>query len=237
MSAMDAVFLALLAIVVLGIIVVLIYLLDKVNRLEGASPLSALSEAVGLSAPPAVDNGLNGLSGKALWDAVCGKGAGASLDADGLASLRKRYQPILHKHILAVVENGAKDAQSGNTTTPGSNLEVTTLRAKVDSWLPAQHVKSIYNAGYEAASNPEDLPRLAQSLDETCATLYARAEIDLPPTPYSSVVFGPSPALAEGGDLDTEGGNEPPDKSAGAADSSPESADNDDFDVKPVTRK
>ena len=43
---MDAIFLAILAIVVLGIIVVLIYLLDKVNRLEGVSALRPISEVV-----------------------------------------------------------------------------------------------------------------------------------------------------------------------------------------------
>lgn len=226
---MDAIFLAILAIVVLGIIVVLIYLLDKVNRLEGASALSAISEVVTGAPAAAADNGLNGLTGKALWDAVCGKGAGANLDADGLASLRKRYQPILHKHILTVVENGAKDAQAGTSTNPTSDLEIATLRAKVESWLPPQHVKAIYTTGYEAASNPEDIPRLAQSLDETCATLYARAEIDLPPTPYSGLVFGATPAPAEG----TEGAAD----DSGMADASDTDAAADgDFDIKPVER-
>ena len=226
---MDAIFLAVLAIVVLGIIVVLIYLLDKVNRLEGASALSAISEVVMGAPAGAADNGLNGLTGKALWDAVCGKGAGANLDADGLASLRKRYQPILHKHILAVVENGAKDAQAGTSTNPTPDLEIATLRAKVESWLPPQHVKAIYTAGYEAASNPEDIPRLAQSLDETCATLYARAEIDLPPTPYSGLVFGATPATDEG----TEGATD----DSGMADASDNDAAMDgDFDIKPVER-
>ena len=229
---MDAIFLAILAIVVLGIIVVLIYLLDKVNRLEGASAISAISEVVTGAPAVAADNGVNGLSGKALWDAVCGKGAGANLDADGLASLRKRYQPVLHKHILAVIESGAKDAQAGTTTNPAPNLEIATLRAKVDSWLPPQHVKSMYTVGYEAASNPEDIPRLAQSLDETCATLYARAEIDLPPTPYAGLVFGTTSTLTDGaGDLE------------GAADgtaitdtSAADAPTDGDFDIKPVKR-
>ena len=226
---MDAIFLAILAIVVLGIIVVLIYLLDKVNRLEGASTLNAIS-AVVTGAPTAVaDNGLNGLSGTALWDAVCGKGAGASLDADGLASLRKRYQPILHKHIMSVVENGAKDAQAGTSTNPTPDLEIATLRAKVESWLPPQHVKSIYTAGYEAASNPEDIPRIAQSFDETCATLYARAEIELPPTPYSGLVFGAGPTSAETADGASDDTGLPDTLEAGAtADAA--------FDIKPVKR-
>ena len=226
---MDAIFLAILAIVVLGIIVVLIYLLDKVNRLEGASTLNAIS-AVVTGAPTAVaDNGLNGLSGKALWDAVCGKGAGASLDADGLASLRKRYQPILHKHIMSVVESGAKDAQAGTSTNPTPDLEIATLRAKVESWLPPQHVKAIYTAGYEAASNPEDIPRVAQSFDETCATLYARAEIELPPTPYSDLVFGAGPTSAETADGTSDDTGLPASSEAGAtADAA--------FDIKPVKR-
>jgi hypothetical protein len=226
---MDAVFLAILAIVVLGIIVVLIYLLDKVNRLEGVSALSAISEVVTGVQATGADNGLNGLSGKALWDAVCGKGAGANLDGDGLASLRQRYQPILHKHILTVVENGAKDAKAGTSTNPTSDLEIATLRSKVESWLPPQHVKAIYTAGYEAASNPEDVPRLAQSLDETCATLYARAEIELPPTPYSGLVFGATSEPAEGAEDAAD--------ETGMSDASDTDATADgDFDIKPVKR-
>ena len=229
---MDAIFLAILAIVVLGIIVVLIYLLDKVNRLEGASALSAISEVVTGAQAAGADNGLNGLSGKALWDAVCGKGAGANLDGDGLASLRQRYQPILHKHILTVVENGAKDAQAGTSTNPTPDLEIATLRAKVESWLPPQHVKAMYTAGFEAASNPEDIPRLAQSLDETCATLYARAEIELPPTPYSGLVFGAAPARAEG----AEGAEGAADDTGMADASDTDATADDDFDIKPVKR-
>ena len=239
---MDAIFLGILAIVVLGIIVVLIYLLDKVNTLEGRNAIGVLTEAVGIAPAQVPDNGLNGLVGKALWDAVCGKGAGASLDAEGLASLRKRYSGVLHKHILSLVEDGAKDAQAGTANSPPANREISTLRAKVDSWLPPQHVKAIYTVGFEAASNPEEIPRLSQSLDETCATLYARAEIDMPAAPYSVTVFGggadpmgddtmdaPALGMADGtGDGTGESGADAG-ADAGAADA--------DFDIKPVTRK
>lgn len=194
---MDKLLIGLFALVVLGIIVVLLYLIDRINAIEGRGTLAqAASNAVNAvtSASTAVDvnNGFNGLAGKKLWDAVCGK-ANPPLDATALASLRERYSPVLEKHILELVEAGAKDVAAGTTSSPKATRLISTLRSSVESYLPAQHVSALYKAGYEAASNPDDIPRIAQSLDETCDTLYARCEISLG-NPFSARVFGAAPA-------------------------------------------
>jgi len=87
-----------------------------------------------------------------------------------------------------LIEDGGHDAAGGTTRSPQATRNISTLRANVESWLPPQHVSALYKAGYEAASNPAEIPRIAQGLDETCTTLYARCDIDIG-LPYSQRVF------------------------------------------------
>ena len=186
---MDGVFFAVLGIVMLGIIVVLLYLLDKVNTLESRANDGGFGSSLFGSAAPAVDNGFDGLSGQSLWDAVGGMSASGALSLDELNSLRQRYQPVLHKHILGVIEDAAKDADNGVARPPPTTRTVTTLRAEVQSWLPSQYLKNIYMAVFEAAQDPDQIPQAAASLDQACSALYERVEIDLA-RPYSVMVFG-----------------------------------------------
>ena len=206
---MDNLFMGLIALVILGIVVVLIYLVDRINAIEGRSSLAdaasqALNTVAAVASTVDANNGFNGFSGKKLWDAVCGK-ANPPLEAAELASLRERYEPILEKHILEVIQDGAKDVAAGTTNSPKATREIKTLRASVESYLPAQHVSALYKAGYEAASNPDDIPRIAQSVDETCDTLYARCDLALV-NPFSTRVFGDAnagndPALLDSPDV------------------------------------
>ena len=186
---MDNLFIYLIILVILAIVVVLIYLVDKVNAIEGRGTVGELaSQAAALiTSGPSLDNGFNGLSGKKLWDTACGK-AEPPLGTPELESFRKRYEPILNKHILGLIEDGGHDAAGGTSRSPQATRSISTLRANVESWLPPQHVSALYKAGYEAASNPADLSRIAQGLDETCTTLYARCGIDIG-QPYSQRVF------------------------------------------------
>ena len=195
---MDNLFIYLIILVILAIVVVLIYLVDKVNAIEGRGTFGELASqaaAVITSAPP-LDNGFNGLSGKKLWDTACGK-AEPPMDLPELESFRKRYEPILNKHILGLIEDGGHDAAGGTSRSPQSTRSISTLRANVESWLPPQHVSALYKAGYEAASNPADVPRIAQGLDETCTTLYARCDIDIGQL-YSQRVFNESSSNSAG---------------------------------------
>lgn len=233
---MDNLFIGLIALVILGIIVVLIYLVDRVNAIEGRSSFAdAASQALNTVAAAAstvdVNNGFNGFTGKKLWDAVCGK-ANPPLESAELASLRERYEPILEKHIIELIQDGAKDVAAGTTSSPKATREIKTLRASVESYLPAQHVSALYKAGYEAASNPDDIPRIAQSLDETCDTLYARCDLALV-KPFSARVFGDAGADGDTALLDA------PDAADGAPGDAPQDLADDleNFVVEPVSRK
>ena len=196
---MDNLFIYLIILVILAIVVVLIYLVDKVNAIEGRGTVGELASqaAAIITSGPSLDNGFNGLSGKKLWDTACGK-AEPPLGIPELESFRKRYEPILNKHILGLIEDGGHDAAGGTSRSPQATRSISTLRANVESWLPPQHVSALYKAGYEAASNPADVTRIAQGLDETCTTLYARCDIDIG-QPYSQRVFNDA-SINNGGD-------------------------------------
>jgi hypothetical protein len=234
---MDNLFIYLIILVILAIVVVLIYLVDKVNAIEGRGTVGELaSQAAALiTSGPSLDNGFNGLSGKKLWDTACGK-AEPPLGTPELESFRKRYEPILNKHILGLIEDGGHDAAGGTSRSPQATRSISTLRANVESWLPPQHVSALYKAGYEAASNPADLPRIAQGLDETCTTLYARCGIDIG-QPYSQRVFNDASSNNGGDKGDSaatllEGPRADPAQN-GAADAGAQAGD---FEVDPVNR-
>jgi len=234
---MDNLFIYLIILVILAIVVVLIYLVDKVNAIEGRGTVGELASqaAAIITSGPSLDNGFNGLSGKKLWDTACGK-AEPPLGTPELESFRKRYEPILNKHILGLIEDGGHDAAGGTSRSPQATRSISTLRANVESWLPPQHVSALYKAGYEAASNPADLPRIAQGLDETCTTLYARCGIDIG-QPYSQRVFNDA-SSNNGGDTGDnaamllEGPSADPAQN-GVADAGAQAGD---FEVAPVTR-
>ena len=234
---MDNLFIYLIILVILAIVVVLIYLVDKVNAIEGRGTVGELASqaAAIITSGPSLDNGFNGLSGKKLWDTACGK-AEPPLGTPELESFRKRYEPILNKHILGLIEDGGHDAAGGTSRSPQATRSISTLRANVESWLPPQHVSALYKAGYEAASNPADLSRIAQGLDETCTTLYARCGIDIG-QPYSQRVFNDASSNNGGDKGDSaatllEGPRADPAQN-GAADAGAQAGD---FEVDPVNR-
>ncbi|MFB0914452.1 MAG: hypothetical protein QMB88_00125, partial [Burkholderiaceae bacterium] len=129
---MDNLFIYLINLVILAIVVVLIYLVDKVNAIEGRGTVGELaSQAAALiTSGPSLDNGFNGLSGKKLWDTACGK-AEPPLDTPELESFRKRYEPILNKHILGLIEDGGHDAVAVPLVLGGDQARVVALTVVV----------------------------------------------------------------------------------------------------------
>ena len=181
--------------VLLLLVILTLYLIDKVNHLaqiyEPPKP-----EAPPEPAPePAGDLLFVGLEGKKLWDAMNGK-AVEGFDSNLLDSLRPHYEPILREHISATFKDGVDEANESEPKTPGSQREIATLRGHVQSWLPPQHLGSIYRTGVEFGGsyakdhNPETLTRLQQTLDSVTSMLYQRAGVTLD-VPYSELLMSP----------------------------------------------
>ncbi len=175
-------------------IILMIYLIDRVKRLEMLSIQASNNSA---SQPEAQsDNGFLGLSGKGLWDAMSGKIPDNFNQADLLA-LKPRFAFVLQNHIETLFKLGKKDASDGNVLgTPKNPVEISTLRGAISSWLPTQSAATIYKTGYESVEADEiDINRLSADLDEAASGLYARVEINNSPA-FSERLLPTLPAAA-----------------------------------------
>jgi len=182
--------------VLLLLVILTLYLIDKVNH------LAQIYEPPKPEAPPepdpepAGDLLFAGLEGKKMWDAMNGK-AVEGFDSSLLDSLRPHYEPILREHISATFKDGVDEASESEPKTPSSQREIVTVRGHVQSWLPPQHVGSIFRTGVEFGGsyakdpNPDVLARLQQTLDSVTSMLYQRAGVTLD-VPYSELLLSPT---------------------------------------------
>lgn len=182
--------------VLLLLVILTLYLIDKVNHLaklyEPPKPPEPVTQP---EAEPSGDLLFVGLEGKKLWDAMNGK-AVDGFDSKLLDSLRLHYEPILRAHISAAFHDGVRDANEAEAQTPSSQRQISTVRGHVQSWLPPQHLGSIYRVGVEYGGayakdpNPDVLARLKQTLDSVSSMLYQRAGVTLD-VPYSELLLSP----------------------------------------------
>ena len=179
--------------VLLFLVILTLYLIDKVNHLaqlyEAPKPeMPPLPEA-----EPPSDILFAGLEGKKLWDAMNGKSI-EGFDASLIDALRAHYEPILREHITLAFKDGLEDVDGSESRVPSSERRVTTLRGHIQSWLPPQHLGSIYRAALEFAGsykkNPQSqvFERLKQTVDSVTGMLYQRANIPLE-VPFSEFLF------------------------------------------------
>jgi len=179
--------------VLLLLVILTLYLIDKVNHLaqlyEAPKPeMPPLPEA-----EPPSDILFAGLEGKKLWDAMNGKSI-EGFDASLIDALRAHYEPILREHITLAFKDGLEDVDGSESRVPSSERRITTLRGHIQSWLPPQHLGGIYRAALEFAGsykkNPQSqvLERLKQTVDSVTGMLYQRANIALE-VPFSEFLF------------------------------------------------
>jgi hypothetical protein len=169
-------------------VILIIYLIDRVNRLEKITAANG-DKSDDKKLETDADSSFLGLKGKALWDAMCGKPP-EGFNSNDLVALKPRYEHVIKKHIESVFAEGLDHGQSGATSKkPKPTSVIGTLRGSVESWLPPQHISTIYNVAFESASATEDdLPRLRASLDESTEMLFSRTDLSLK-QPYSSLLL------------------------------------------------
>lgn len=166
------VFLTMVGAVVIGLIIAVIYLNDRVNLLERQTQASSS----GASGGGGDDNTWHGLSGKRLWDAMTGKKGVTTLDDAALAELRQAYELVLTKHIEALFTSGQTDARRQQNNQPSSVKTVPSPRGQVQSWIPLNHANAIYRAGADSIkSDIFEVERARMALDEAAQILFAQA--------------------------------------------------------------
>jgi len=190
--------------ILLLLVILTLYLIDKVNH------LAKMYEAPKPDTPslPQFDSGISevpgdllfsGLEGKKLWDAMNGKQVDG-FDSTLVDALRPHYEPILREHITASFKDGVEDALGGTENhVPSSTRKIPTARGHIHSWLPPQHLGSIYRSALEFAGSycqdpdPEVLLRLKQTVDSVVDMLYQRVGITNE-VPFSEFLFEEVPA-------------------------------------------
>jgi hypothetical protein len=142
---------------------------------------------------PPTDILFAGLEGKKLWDAMNGKPVDG-FDANLIDALRVHYEPILREHITETFRDGVECADETDTGVPASQRRIPTVRGYIQSWLPPQHLGSIYRVGIEYGAvkgkdpDPDIVMRLKETLDSVTDMLYKRTSITYE-VPFSELLM------------------------------------------------
>jgi hypothetical protein len=176
MIPMDALLNALMAIGLLLVLILVIYLIDRVNSIESETRkvVSTLNENAAKLATPSM-----GLSAKKLWDAMTGR-SNEGLDPQALADLRSRYPVILSKHAEALYKDGFKDGILGSPPAdPKNTKEIVMAKGTVESWIPTAQANALYQCGLSASQTPEaEWGPIRASMDEAGEFLWSKAQLD-----------------------------------------------------------
>ena len=174
---MDALMNALMAIGLLVILVLIIYLIDRVSTIEKETR-QVLSSIQQQKTVPAVSLPFLGMSSKRLWDAMTGR-PDSDMDPLAIFDLQGPYQVVLSKHVEALYKEGFKDSQRGMTGEPKITRQITTSAGTVESWIPPAQANAIYQCGVQAAQTPEiNWGPLRDTLNEAGNYLYSKAQLD-----------------------------------------------------------
>jgi hypothetical protein len=181
--------------VLLLLVILTLYLIDKINHLakmyEAPKPETPGLPEFETEIPG--DLLFSGLEGKKLWDAMNGKQV-EGFDATLIEALRPHYEPILREHITATFKDGLEEVGGDESKVPSSTRKIATVRGHIESWLPPQHLGSIYRSALEFAGTyandptPEVLLRLKQTVDSVVDMLYQRVGITNE-VPFSDFLF------------------------------------------------
>jgi hypothetical protein len=177
-------------------IILIIYLIDRINRLERLTLDNNATVAERNPETPG-ENKFLGLAGKMLWDAMTGKSPDGFNDND-LIALKPRYEQLLRKHIERLFAEGVEDSQKGAPAKrPKVPATIGILRGSISSWIPPQHAATIYNTGYASVTaGDEESAGLRADLDESTGLLYSRTELKQQ-QPFSETLMPSADSSAE----------------------------------------
>lgn len=173
---MDALLNALMAIGLLLVLILVVYLIDRVNSIESETRkvVTKLNENAAKVATPSM-----GLSAKKLWDAMTGRST-EGLEPQALAELRSRYPVILSKHAEGLYKDGFKDGILGTPPSdPKNTKEIAIAKGTVESWIPTAQANALYQCGLSASQTPEaEWGPIRASMDEAGQFLWSKAQLD-----------------------------------------------------------
>lgn len=189
---MEHILLGVIAMGLLAVLVLVIYLVDRVNALERLA--QAAPAAAGPATAGAADTSgpFAGLEGAPLWEVLTGAAQGAT-DPTELTLLRQRFEPVLTLHIEALFEEGRQDARAGRVGSPRNPRRMNTSRGAFNLWIPDGPASVLYQCGLDyVRKGIGQWPDLRLTLDAVGASMMAQLQIPLSGR-LSDRLMGPDP--------------------------------------------
>jgi len=169
-------FLLLLILFVLAsVLLLIVYLIDRVNLIEKQTVDRAATELKNNNA----SGPFRGLQGEDLWNAMSHNRM-PPLEDSIIEEIKPRYEFILLKHVEKTFELGKEHALKKIETEPLNQITLPTLRGPVESWIPQNFCEEIYNAGFESINvNNANIEEIKYKLDSSVVQLFDKVKINL----------------------------------------------------------
>jgi hypothetical protein len=169
-------FLLLLILFVLAsVLLLIVYLIDRVNLIEKQTVDRAATELKNNNA----SGPFRGMEGEDLWNAMSHNRM-PPLEDSIIEEIKPRYEFILLKHVEKTFELGKDHALKNIETKPVNQITLPTLRGPVESWIPQNFCEEIYNAGFESINaNQTNIEEIKYKLDSSVVQLFDKVKINL----------------------------------------------------------
>ena len=167
--SLESVVIAVSLLLGIVVLVLIIYLISRVNDLEAkafssqgtANPAEKKTE----NEPQKV---FGGLSGRQLWDEWVSIANGGD-DQYELKGDRDRFLALLELHVRSVIKTGIEHGAAGANEQPSNPLKIKMLRGEFESYLPSSQASRLYELGRElgASEDAQQRAALREALSET----------------------------------------------------------------------
>ena len=167
--SLESVVIAVSLLLGIVVLVLIIYLISRVNDLEAkafssqgaANPAEKKTE----NEPQKV---FGGLSGRQLWDEWVSIANGGD-DQYDLKGDRDRFLALLELHVRSVIKTGMEHGAEGANEQPSNPLKIKMLRGEFESYLPSSQTSRLYELGREfgASEDAQQRAALREALAET----------------------------------------------------------------------
>ena len=167
--SLESVVIAVSLLLGIVVLVLIIYLISRVNDLE-AKAFS--SQGTANPAEKKTENEsqkvFGGLSGRRLWDEWVSIANGGD-DQYGIKGDRERFLALLELHVRSVIKTGMEHGAAGANEQPSNPLKIKMLRGEFESYLPSSQANRLYELGRElgASEDAQQRATLREALAET----------------------------------------------------------------------
>ena len=167
--SLESVVIAVSLLLGIVVLILIIYLISRVNDLEAKAFSSQGTEN---PAEKKTENDsqkvFGGLSGRQLWDEWVSIANGGD-DRYGIKGDRDRFLALLELHIRSVIKTGIEHGAEGANEQPSNPLKIKMLRGEFESYLPSSQASRLYELGRElgASEDAQQRATLGEALAET----------------------------------------------------------------------